>query len=103
VLDDGAVVDPATGRRLAYGALLAQAMAAPLPTDAVPVAPADWKIIGKDSAGWTGGKVRGKAPFGIDVQVPGMKIATLAQSPVFGGKLARHDAAAAKAVPASST
>lgn len=100
VLDDGAVVDPARGgRRLAYGALLAQAMAAPLPTDAVPLAPADWKIIGKDTPRLdSAAKVRGKAPFGIDVQVPGMKIATLAQPPVFGGRLARHDAAAAKAV-----
>jgi CO/xanthine dehydrogenase Mo-binding subunit len=59
-------------------------------------------VIGKDQRRLdSAGKVRGTAPFGIDVQVPGMKIATLAQSPVFGGKLAGHDdAAAARAVPA---
>src|SRR6202040_2678341 len=36
--------------------------------------------------------------YGIDVRPPGVKIATLAQSPVFGGRVKKVDDAAAKAV-----
>src|SRR5262249_4550900 len=36
--------------------------------------------------------------YGIDVRPPGVKIATLAQSPVFGGRVRNVDDAAAKAV-----
>src|SRR6516165_5637409 len=46
----------------------------------------------------TAGKVNGTAIYGIDVRPPGVKIATLAQSPVFGGRVKRVDDAAAKAV-----
>jgi isoquinoline 1-oxidoreductase beta subunit len=85
VLDDGAVVDPARGgRRLAYGALLAQAMRRAAADRCGAARPGGLEDHRQghprlDSAA----KVRGKA-LGIDVQVPGMKIATLAQSPVFG-------------------
>src|SRR5205807_4627246 len=44
-------------------------------------------------------KVTGKAEFGIDVRLPGMKIATVAASPVLGGKVAGLDEAKAKAIP----
>ena len=44
------------------------------------------------------GKVNGTAVYGIDVRPPGVRIATLAQSPVFGGRLKSVDDAAALAV-----
>src|SRR4030095_14436996 len=43
-------------------------------------------------------KVNGTAVYGIDVHPPGVKIATLAQSPVFGGRLKSVDDSAAKNV-----
>ena len=43
-------------------------------------------------------KVNGTAVFGIDARPPGVKIATLAQSPVFGGRLKSVDDSAAKNV-----
>jgi isoquinoline 1-oxidoreductase subunit beta len=43
-------------------------------------------------------KVNGTAVYGIDVRPPGVKIATLAQSPVFGGRVKSVDDTAAKAV-----
>src|SRR5437773_2210458 len=46
----------------------------------------------------TPAKVDGTAVYGIDVRPPGVKIATLAQSPVFGGRVRSIDDAAAKAV-----
>jgi len=41
--------------------------------------------------------------FGIDVKAPGLLVAVVARSPVFGGKVQSFDAAKAKALPASST
>ena len=42
--------------------------------------------------------MNGTAVFGIDVRLPGVKVATLAQSPVFGGSVKSVDDAAARAV-----
>src|SRR5207244_7206131 len=44
-------------------------------------------------------KVDGSAQFGIDVKAPGLLVAVIARSPVFGGKVKSFDAAKAKAVP----
>ena len=44
-------------------------------------------------------KVNGKAVYGIDAMLPGMKFATLAQCPVFGGKVGTVDDSAAKKIP----
>jgi isoquinoline 1-oxidoreductase beta subunit len=46
----------------------------------------------------TPAKVNGTAVYGIDVRPPGVKIATLAQSPVFGGRVKGVNDGAAKAV-----
>src|SRR5256885_2930952 len=46
-------------------------------------------------------KVDGSAQFGIDVKTPGMLVAVVARSPVFGGKVNSFDAGKAKAVPRS--
>ncbi len=46
----------------------------------------------------TSAKVNGTAQYGIDVRLPGMKIATVAASPVVGGKLASLDDTKAKAI-----
>jgi xanthine dehydrogenase iron-sulfur cluster and FAD-binding subunit A len=40
----------------------------------------------------------GTAQFGIDVKVPGMKVATVAACPVFGGKVASVGDSKAKAI-----
>ena len=62
--------------------------------------PSTFRIIGTPAKRLdVSGKVNGAAVFGIDVKVPGMKIATVAASPVFGGKLASCDEAAALKVP----
>jgi isoquinoline 1-oxidoreductase beta subunit len=96
---DGAVVHKPSGKVLPYAALVAAAAAAPLPSDA-PVRPASaYAVIGKSHRRLDGdAKARGKAQFGIDVVVPGMKYAAIAVTPIFGGKLAGIDEAAARAV-----
>lgn len=42
--------------------------------------------------------VTGKAVFGLDVRLPGMKTAMIARPPAFGGKVASFNAEAAKAI-----
>jgi len=44
-------------------------------------------------------KITGATQFGIDFRLPGMKVATLAQCPIFGGTLAGLDEKAALAKP----
>ena len=62
--------------------------------------PAQFQIIGKPRKRLdTPSKVDGSASFGIDVRLPNMQYAVVARCPVFGGKVARFDAAKAKAVP----
>ena len=55
-------------------------------------APEDFKLIGTPAKRLdTPAKVNGPAIFGIDVRPPGVKIATIAQSPVFGGRVKNVD------------
>jgi isoquinoline 1-oxidoreductase beta subunit len=96
----GAVIHGPSKRRLTYGRLAAKAAAVPLPPD-VPLKDAkDWKILGTRVPRLdTPAKVDGSAQFGIDVKQPGLLVAVVARSPVFGGRVKRFDATKAKAVP----
>src|SRR6059036_3556955 len=98
--EKGAVIHTPSKRRLTYGKLAAKAAALPAPAE-VPLKDAkDWKILGTRVRRLdTPPKVDGSAQFGIDVKVPGMLVAVIARSPVFGGKVASFDATKAKAVP----
>jgi len=61
--------------------------------------PQDFRLIGTPAKRLdTPAKVNGTAVYGIDVRPPGVRIATLAQSPVFGGRVKSMDDTAAKAV-----
>jgi isoquinoline 1-oxidoreductase beta subunit len=88
----GLVLHEASGRSLRYGELAAAAARLPIPTDVPLKDPKNWTLLGtpvkrvdlRD-------KVLGKPVFGIDVQVPGMLHASIAQCPVFGGTLASVD------------
>jgi len=98
--EGGAVIHTPSKRRLTYGKLAAKAATVPLPHDVPLKEPKDWKILGTRVRRLdTPPKVDGSAQFGIDVKVPGMLVAVIARSPVFGGKVASFDAAKAKAVP----
>ena len=70
-----------------------------VPANVVLKRPEDFKLIGTPAKRLdTPAKVNGTAVYGIDVRPPGVKIATLAQSPVFGGRLKSVDDTAAKTV-----
>jgi isoquinoline 1-oxidoreductase beta subunit len=97
--ESGEVLHVPTGERLKYGELAAGAARIPIPDNVVLKRPQDFKLIGTPAKRLdTPAKVNGTAVYGIDVRPPGVKIATLAQAPVFGGRLKSVDDAAARAV-----
>ena len=97
---DNGMVFSKGGKKLFYGQLAPKAASLPVPKDVTLKDPKAWKIIGKPVKRLdTSAKVTGKAEYGIDVQLPGMLIASLAQCPVLGGKPLSVDDAKAKAMP----
>jgi isoquinoline 1-oxidoreductase subunit beta len=88
-----------TGRKLSYGELAADAAKMPVPASVVLKSPDEFKLIGTPVKRLdTPSKVNGTAQYGIDARPPGVKIATVAQSPVSGGRVKSLDETAAKAV-----
>jgi len=89
----GNVIDDAHGgRKLAYGVLAPAAAKLPAPQDVKLKDDKDLKLIGKSVKRLdTPDKVNGKAQYGIDVRMDGLKFAALAASPVVGGKVAHVD------------
>lgn len=95
----GSVIHTSTGRRLNYGELAAEAARVPLPKNVVLKRPEEFRLIGTSAKRLDApAKINGTAVYGIDARPPGVKIATLAQSPVFGGRLKSVDDAAAMAI-----
>jgi isoquinoline 1-oxidoreductase beta subunit len=98
--EEGAVVHGASGRRLEYGALVADAAKLPVPGNPRLKDPRSFRLIGKRVPRLdTPPKVAGRAVFGLDVRVPGMRYAAVARPPTLGGKVKGFDAAAAGRVP----
>jgi isoquinoline 1-oxidoreductase subunit beta len=96
---DGTVHGPG-GRHATYGALADAASRLPVPQDVKLKAHKDSRYVGKAHNRLdTPGKTDGSAEFGIDVRLPGMLYASLAQCPVIGGKVASFDAAKARSMP----
>ena len=93
-------VTHAGGKSATYGALAAEAATLPLPEKPALKSPANFMVIGKESMRRldTPAKVSGTAVFGIDVKIPGMVIASLAQCPVIGGTPTSVDSAEAMKV-----
>jgi isoquinoline 1-oxidoreductase beta subunit len=91
-----------TGRVLAYADLVKDARRLPLPDpNTVPLKdPKDFTLLGRPIPHLDiPDKVKGAARFGLDVRVPGMVFAVVAQCPYFRGDLLRFDAARARAIP----
>jgi isoquinoline 1-oxidoreductase beta subunit len=94
------VMHKASARQLSYGALALAASSEVPPKDVPLKDPKDFVLIGKPLKRLdTPDKVNGKAVYGIDAMLPGMKFATLARCPVFGGKVGKVDDDAAKKIP----
>ena len=97
--EKGTITHPPTGRKLTYGAVAERAAKLPVPEQVALKDPKNFKLIGTPAKRLdTPSKVNGTAQFGIDVRLPGMKIATVAASPVQGGKVAGLDERKAMAI-----
>ncbi|MGC1293739.1 MAG: molybdopterin cofactor-binding domain-containing protein, partial [Alloacidobacterium sp.] len=97
---NGVISHKSSGRTLGYGELIDATSAQSVPQDPPLKDPKDFTLIGKPLKRFdTPNKTDGKVVYGIDAMLPGMKFATLAQCPVFGGKVAHVDEGAAKKVP----
>ena len=96
---EGEVIHQASGRRLKYGELATEAAHMPVPTSVALKKAEEFKLIGTPAKRLDiAGKVDGSVVYGIDVRPPGLRFATLAQSPVFGGRVKSVDDSAAKTV-----
>ncbi|HEY1302350.1 MAG TPA: molybdopterin cofactor-binding domain-containing protein [Vicinamibacterales bacterium] len=99
------VVHAATGRTLGYGQLAAAARDLPVPRpEALTLKrPEEFRYIGKDMPIIDLVEMTsGRAGYGIDVRLPGMKYAVIARPPVYGGRVDSYDEAPASQWPASS-
>lgn len=95
--EDGFVVSD--DKKISYGELVERAATLETPKEVTLKQPQDWKIIGKATKRLDGPeKINGTAVFGQDIHFDGLKIAMVARSPVFGGKVKSYDASAAKQV-----
>jgi isoquinoline 1-oxidoreductase beta subunit len=95
----GEVHHASTGKKIKYSELAADAARMPVPEKVALKQPADFKLIGTPAKRLdTPSKVNGSAVYGIDARPPGVRFATLAQSPVFGGRVKSVDDTKAKAV-----
>ncbi|MGE0225089.1 MAG: molybdopterin cofactor-binding domain-containing protein [Acetobacteraceae bacterium] len=89
-----------TGRTLRYGEVAAEAAKLPVPADVTVKTPAQWTLIGRGVKRLdTADKLNGRQVFAIDVQLPDMLNAAIAQCPVFGGKLQSFDAGKIRDMP----
>jgi isoquinoline 1-oxidoreductase beta subunit len=88
------VVHDPSGRKLPYGQLapLAAALPAPPPDQIRLKDRKDWRYIGKPHPIVDlEDIIRGRATYGIDVVIPGMKYASIERCPVYGGKVKSYD------------
>ncbi len=88
------IVHAGSGRKLGYGELAAAAAKQPVPKkeELKFKSPEEYRYIGKDVPTVDLDDIcAGRGTFGIDATMPGMVYATIARSPVFGGKLKSFD------------
>ena len=83
-----------TGKTTTYGRVVEQAAKLTPPTEIKLKDPKDWRLVGKGVKRLdTPDKVTGATVYGIDVKLPGLLNAAIADCPVTGGKVKSFDEA----------
>jgi isoquinoline 1-oxidoreductase beta subunit len=97
------IVHKPSGKKLGYGELATAASALPTPpTDQIKLKDESaFRYLGKGNVQIVDlfDITTGRAVYGIDTKLPGLKHAVIARPPVMGGKLASYDGTAAMTVP----
>jgi isoquinoline 1-oxidoreductase beta subunit len=98
VASNGIVRHDGSGRSATFGELAADAAKVALATEPAIKTPDQFKLIGQEVKRIdTTLKSTGAARFGIDIRLPDMAYAAVANCPVFGGKLKAYDFSAVSA------
>ena len=85
--ESGAVIHDAGKRRAHYGELTADAAKIAVPKDVQPKKRADYRIIGRRTKRIDGPDIAaGRAKYGLDTRVDGMRVATVLRPPAVGGQ-----------------
>jgi len=86
--ENSVIVHRPSGRKVRFGQVAQAASKLEPPSEVRLKDPKDWNLLGRSAHRLDiRDKVVGKPLFGIDVQLPGMAYAAIAQCPVFRGKL----------------
>ncbi|HEX6717724.1 MAG TPA: xanthine dehydrogenase family protein molybdopterin-binding subunit [Pyrinomonadaceae bacterium] len=85
---EASVVYGPDGKSATYAELASEAARKPVPAKVSLKSPTEFRLVGKrvkrlDS----GAKCNGSLKFGLDLDLPGMKVAVVAHPPVFGGRV----------------
>ena len=97
--ENGTVLHVPTGRRHTYGSLAVSAAAMPVPKT-VELSSKDFRLLGGRHRRMEGVDfVTGRARYGLDTKLPGMKYAVIDKPPCFGGRPKSWNADAAKQLP----
>jgi isoquinoline 1-oxidoreductase beta subunit len=98
---DGSVFDPVRpARRATFVELLETARLLPVPQAPKLKDTAQFRLLGtRPTRVDTPSRVDGSGVFGIDIKLPGMRVAVIARPPTFDGVLIEYDDTAALAVP----
>ncbi len=93
------IVHGPNGQSAKYAELVREAARQPVPANVRLKNPSQFRLVGKPVRRLDGrSKCDGSLKFGLDLDLPGMKVAMVAHPPVFGGRVKSLDAAAARSV-----
>lgn len=91
-VNKGVITHATSGKSTTYGKVAPQAAQLEAPKEPKLKDPKDWKLIGTSPARFDiPDKTTGKQIYAADVRLPGLVHASIAQCPVFGGKLKSVD------------
>lgn len=97
--ENGEVRHESSDRSVGYGDLVSDAARQPVPERLTFKPRSAYRLVGRPRNRIDGPDIiSGRARYGLDVRVPGMKYAVVARSPVLGGQVASVDDADARAV-----
>lgn len=97
---EASVVHGPGGQSATYANLAEAAARIPVPEDVPLKNPSDFRLIGKDTRRLDSRvKCDGSLKFGLDLDLPGMKVALVAHPPVFGGSPKSVDDKQARSAP----